>query len=119
MNKLGSRTAEFWSRRLTRENNKPCLGIMAFRLLDLKDEGSSLEFEDADTPSVATAIKELFGEMSEIKGILANELRFGGARFLFYFEIEPCIISNCDIGTSHLIQLHSHLSKAPTSPKTN
>jgi hypothetical protein len=84
---------------------------MAFSLLDLNSGNFSLEFEETDTLLVATAIKELFGKAQENKGILANELKFCGAIFTYYFEYDPCIISNCQIGNICLMRLHKHLSQ--------
>ncbi len=84
---------------------------MAYSLLELGDGKISLEFEKTDIPAVATAIREMFGEVCEIKGVLTNDLKFGGADFICYFEWDPCIISRCEIGSNCLARLLSHLSE--------
>jgi hypothetical protein len=79
----------------------------------------SLEFGETDIPAVAAAIREVFCEPFEIKGIMVNELRFGEARFTFYNAwSDPCIIFNCQVGDSCLKQLHGHLSRTVTWTET-
>jgi len=97
-------------------DRQPIILPMAYSLSILSGGHCSFDFTESDIPAVAAAIKELFFEPIEIKGIMANELRFGEARFTFYNEWnDPCIISSCQVGNNCLKKLHSHLLSATNS----
>ena len=92
---------------------------MAYSLLELNNGNWSLEFDESDIPSVSAAIRELFSDFQEKKGVIANELGLDGAKLIFSNEWGlPCILASCEVGGTYLKQLHGHLHESVLSAET-
>ncbi|MEL7129642.1 MAG: hypothetical protein AAGK23_08845 [Pseudomonadota bacterium] len=76
---------------------------MSVSLLELSNGRVSLEFDEADIPTVALAIRTLFGEATQKRFPTAAEVRFGGANFAFQNEWkDPCLVSETPLGNQCL-----------------
>jgi hypothetical protein len=86
---------------------------MAVTLLLLSDGHSSLEFDPSDMPSVASAIRDHYGEVDKRQYPMLVEYRFGGCSFTFQNEWDdPCLISASVEGDQILRILHATLNSA-------
>jgi hypothetical protein len=84
---------------------------MAVTLLPLSDGHSSLEFEPADIPSMASAIRDRYGEIHKRHYAMSTEYRFGGCSFTFQNERDdPCLISASAEGDEILTTLYATLN---------
>lgn len=84
---------------------------MAVTLLPLSNGHYSLEFESADLPSVASAIRDRYGVPDKRQYPASAEYRFGGCSFTYQNEWDdPCLISGSAEGDDILKSLHDVLS---------
>lgn len=84
---------------------------MAVTLLPLSNGHYSLEFESADLPSVASAIRDRYGVPDKRQYPASAEYRFGGGSFTYQNEWDdPCLISGSAEGDDILKSLHDVLS---------
>lgn len=84
---------------------------MTISLIELGTVGLSLEFEEADMPRVISAIHALFGKMVRTPYVMASEIAFGGASFIYQNEWnDPCLISRSAEGDDCLRRLHAELT---------
>lgn len=56
---------------------------MAISLLELPNGNLSLEFDETDHPRVFAAIPAQFGDTAQKHYVMASEVSFGGARFIY------------------------------------
>jgi hypothetical protein len=90
---------------------------MAISLLELKDGGVSLEFAEEDVDDLVKAIQERFGEIQTVKKLAAHDLvEFGAEQFIYYYEWDPCLISQSPRGAEMLQEI---LLQQPASPITS
>ena len=61
-------------------------GAMAVGLLKLSSGHFSLEFEEKDVSNVVEAIRSEFGKVEQKQVVMASEVTFGGATFVFQDE---------------------------------
>lgn len=86
---------------------------MAVTLLSLSNGHYSLEFEPADLPAVASAIRDHYGVPDKRQYPTSAEYRFGGCSFTFQNEWDdPCLISGSAEGDDILKKLHNALEIA-------
>jgi hypothetical protein len=86
---------------------------MAVTLLPLSDGHSSLEFEPSDIPSMASAVRDRYGEVDKRHYAMSTKYRFGGCSFTFQNEWDdPCLISASAEGDEILRILHATLNSA-------
>jgi len=86
---------------------------MAVTLLPLLNGHYSLEFEPADLPQVAAAIRDRYGVPNKRQHSTSAEYRFGGCSFSFQNEWDdPCLISGSSEGDRMLQSLHDALVAA-------
>lgn len=84
---------------------------MAITLLELSHGHLSLEFEEDDIPEVVEAIGTLFGKATKHQYVLASEVKFGGATFIFQNEWQdPSLTASTHQGDQCLRQVHAKLS---------
>lgn len=91
---------------------------MAATLLSLSNGHYSLEFEPADLPAVASAIRDHYGVPDKRQYPTSAEYRFGGCSFTFQNEWDdPCLISGSAEGDDILKNLHHVLDTRPDAPR--
>jgi hypothetical protein len=79
---------------------------MEIKLLELEGGAVSLEFDEADQTSLSTAIRERFGVIRIIeKAPLYDVIEFGGERFTYYHQWDPCLISQSLAGAKMLREI--------------
>lgn len=94
--------------------------VMAFRISELGEGSSSLEFDEDDIPALTAAIEELFGPRTVEQNIIHDDVSFGGQEFIFYNEWgDPCLISRTEEGGKCLRCLLSKLSSAEETQNNN
>ncbi|WP_171178771.1 hypothetical protein [Ruegeria sp. HKCCD8929] len=87
-------------------------GAMAIGLLKLSSGHFSLEFEEEDVSDVVEAIRTEFGKAEQKQFVMAREVKFGGATFVFQNEWQdPCLVSSSLQGDQCLRQIHEKLSR--------
>jgi hypothetical protein len=85
-------------------------------LLKLSAGHYSLEFDPAELPVVASAIKELYGIPDVEDFGMAINYTFGGQSFTFQNDLDdPCLISSSTDGDRILEALLARLSGFPRS----
>jgi hypothetical protein len=79
---------------------------MQIKLLELEGGAVSLEFEAEDLTGLTTAIRERFGVIRTIeKAPLYDIIEFGGEKFIYYHEWDPCLISQSVAGAKMLREI--------------
>lgn len=84
---------------------------MGYRLSAIPNRYFSLEFEMADMPAVAEAIKKRYGSPEEKRHIMCIEYFFGGSHFVFQDDWDdPCLISTSNEGAKILKLIFADLA---------
>ena len=84
---------------------------MTIALLKLRNGHLSLEFDEKDIPEVVETITTVFGNADEKQCVMAAEVKFGEATFIFQNEWQdPCLISSTHKGDQCLRQVHEKLN---------
>ena len=84
---------------------------MAVELLDLQNDGASLEFENEDLPAVQQAILARFGRLETERHLIYENWRFGGCEFTFQNDgDDPCVIGSSPAEVAMLRSLCADLN---------
>ena len=84
---------------------------MKVGLLELDSGAVSLEFDEADIGELRMVIQDRFGEIRNVEtGPLNTVIEFGGERFIYYHERDPCLISQSTVGATMLRDLATAVS---------
>jgi hypothetical protein len=76
---------------------------MKMNLLELEGGSVSLEFDATDLTGLKLAIQERFGVIRTLEEAPTfSEIEFGGERFTYYHEWDPCLISRSIAGAKML-----------------